>query len=161
MEKHDEQHDTIAIEDLTRALLGFAGIRRDLRRRAGFDQVPGGLPALGAVHRIGPARVSDVACELQVDLSVASRQLQALEADGYVERAPDPTDRRSSVVRLSTAGEDKLRRVHERMTAVLNEALSAWQPDEVQALVDGLVRLRTDLADPADPGSAVTKEQSA
>src|SRR4051794_27848578 len=109
------QNDTVTMEDLTRALFGIGGIRRDLRRRAGLDHVPGGTPALGAIKRIGPARVSDVAVELQVDLSVASRQVQALEAAGYVDRAPDPTDRRSSVVGLSEAGEEKLRLVHERV----------------------------------------------
>lgn len=156
MEKH-ARHDSITMEDLTRALLGIAGIRRDLRRRAGVENVPGGTPALGAIKRIGPARVSDVAAELQVDLSVASRQVQALEGAGYVDRAPDPTDRRSSVVGLSEAGEEKLRVVHERIVDALNEALATWSPEEIQTLVDGLVRLRADLADPTE---CVSKEQS-
>ncbi len=147
---NDARHETITMEDLTQALLGIAGIRRDLRRRAGIEHVPGGTPALGAIHRVGPARVSDIACELQVDLSVASRQVQALEAEGWVDREPDPTDRRSSVVRLSPAGEQKLQRVHDRVVAALNAALAEWRPDEVQTLVDGLVRLRADLADPAE-----------
>ena len=157
MEKHT-QNDTVTMEDLTRALFGIGGIRRDLRRRAGLDHVPGGTPALGAIKRIGPARVSDVAVELQVDLSVASRQVQALEVAGYVDRAPDPTDRRSSVVGLSEAGEEKLRLVHERVIETLNEALATWSPEEIQTLVDGLVRLRADLADPTECAS---KEQSA
>lgn len=152
------RHDTVTMEDLTRALIGIAGIRRDLRRRAGVEQVPGGTPALGAISRVGPARVSDVAVELQVDLSVASRQVQALEAAGYVVRVPDPTDRRSSVVALSEAGQEKLRVVHERIIDALNEALAAWTPEEARTLVDGLVRLRADLADPAEH---VGKEQSA
>lgn len=152
MENH-AQNDTVTMEDLTRALFGIGGIRRDLRRRAGLDHVPGGTPALGAIKRIGPARVSDVAVELQVDLSVASRQVQALEAAGYVDRAPDPTDRRSSVVGLSEVGEEKLRLVHERVIETLNEALATWSPEEIQTLVDGLVRLRADLADPTECAS--------
>lgn len=152
------RNDPLTMEDLTRALFGIGGIRRDLRRRAGLDHVPGGTPALGAIKRIGPARVSDIAVELQVDLSVASRQVQALEAEGYVDRAPDPTDRRSSVVCLSAAGEEKLRLVHERVIDTLNEALATWSPEEIQTLVDGLVRLRAALADPSECAS---KEQSA
>jgi DNA-binding MarR family transcriptional regulator len=151
-------HDTVTMEDLTRALFGIGGIRRDLRRRVGIDHVPGGTPALGAIKRIGPARVSDVAVELQVDLSVASRQVQALEAEGYVDRAPDPADRRSSVVCLSAAGEAKLRLVHERVIDALNEALATWSPEEIQTLVDGLLRLRAALADPTERAS---EEQSA
>lgn len=156
MEQH-ARHDATTMENLTRALFGIGGIRRDLRRRAGIDHVPGGTPALGAIKRIGPARVSDVAVELQVDLSVASRQVQALEAEGYVDRVPDPADRRSSVVCLSAAGEEKLRLVHQRIIEALNEALAAWSPEEIQALVDGLLRLRTDLADATECAS---KEQS-
>ncbi len=152
------RHDAVSIEDLTRALFGLGGIRRDLRRRAGLDQVPGGAPALGAIKRIGPARVSDVAAELQVDLSVASRQVQALEAEGYVDRTPDPKDRRSSVVCLSAAGEEKVRLVRERVVETLNDALATWSPEEIQTLVEGLLRLRAALADPAECAS---KEQSA
>ncbi|MFA4928191.1 MAG: MarR family transcriptional regulator [Patulibacter sp.] len=148
--QNETRHDTITMEDLTQALLGIASIRRDLRRRAGIDHVPGGTPALGAINRIGPARVSDVAVELQVDLSVASRQVQALESEGYIDREPDPTDRRSSMVRLSPAGAQKLEKIHERVILALNEALAAWRPDEVQTLVDGLERLRADLAVPVD-----------
>ncbi len=137
-------------ETLALALFGFAAIRRDLRRRAGFETIPGGLPALGAIRRVGPARVSDIACELQVDLSVASRQVQALEAEGYVDRSPDPTDRRSSVVSLSEAGHEKLRAVHRRVSRALDEALVDWRPEEIQALVDGLGRLRDSLAEPGE-----------
>jgi DNA-binding MarR family transcriptional regulator len=158
---HHARHNEITMRDLTQALIGFASIRRDLRRRAGYGNIPGGLPALGAVRRVGPARVSDIACELQVDLSVASRQIQALESEGYVDRSPDPTDRRSSVVSVSAAGDEKLRGIHELVSTALDEALSDWRPDEIKALVDGLERLRADLADPADPSSAATKEQSA
>ena len=57
------------------------------------------------------------------------------------------------VVGLSEAGEEKLRLVHERVIETLNEALATWSPEEIQTLVDGLVRLRADLADPTECAS--------
>lgn len=144
--ENQPRHDPATIDGLTRALYGIAGIRRDLRRRAGIEHVPVGLTALGSIHRVGPARVSDIAHDLQVDLSVASRQVQALEAEGLVDRVPDPHDRRSSLVALSVAGREKLGRVHQRLADALQDALSAWEPATVEALVEGLLRLRDDLA---------------
>lgn len=138
-------HDPTAFEELVRALYGLAGIRRDLRRRAGIEHVTVGLTALGAIHRIGPARVSDVAAELQVDLSVASRQVQALESEGLVGRVPDPSDRRSRLVAVSEAGDAKLARVHQRLAGALHEALVDWDPETLDALIDSLLRLRSDL----------------
>ena len=140
------------------ALYRLGLVQRSIARHALAELGSQGFTALAVVHRQGPVRVSEVADQLSVDLSVASRQVQALEAAGYVDRAPDPTDRRSSVVGLSEAGEEKLRLVHERVIETLNEALATWSPEEIQTLVDGLVRLRADLADPTECAS---KEQSA
>jgi len=79
----------------------LGSLRRDLQRRAALGGVAGGLVALAALDRLGPARVSQVADELQVDLSVASRQVAALHTAGYVRRVPDPQDGRSQKVKLT------------------------------------------------------------
>jgi DNA-binding MarR family transcriptional regulator len=143
-------HDPHDIDQLALALYGLSAIRRDLQRCAGIDHAVGALMALGSVRRLGPARISDVAADLQVNLSVASRQIQALGADGYVDRVSDPHDGRSSLVALSPAGEAKLARAHERLSEALARAVEEWQPAQVTGLADGIVRLRTALARPED-----------
>jgi DNA-binding MarR family transcriptional regulator len=143
-------HDPHDIDQLALALYGLSAIRRDLQRCAGIDHAVGALMALGSVRRLGPARISDIAADLQVNLSVASRQIQALGADGYVDRVSDPHDGRSSLVALSPAGHAKLARAHERLSEALAGAVEEWQPAQVTDLADGIVRLRASLARPED-----------
>jgi DNA-binding MarR family transcriptional regulator len=141
-------HAAQDIDDLATALYGLAAIRRDLQRCAGIEHAVGSLMALGAVHRLGPARISDVAADLQVDLSVASRQLQTLQSEGYVDRVADPHDRRSSLVALSPAGRAKLEAAHQRLSGALGRAVGDWRPEQVTGLAEGIVRLRAALAQP-------------
>jgi DNA-binding MarR family transcriptional regulator len=128
----------------------LGALRRDLQRRAALGGVAGGLLALSALDRLGPARVSQVADELQVDLSVASRQVAALHDAGYVTRIPDPQDGRSQKVKLTAAGRRALRKAQERSVAVLDRATQEWTEAEVDALVCGLRRLRHDYLSSLD-----------
>jgi DNA-binding MarR family transcriptional regulator len=137
------------IESLAQALYSLSAIRRDLQRCAGIEHAVVGLTTLGAVHRLGPARISDIAGDLQVNLSVASRQIQALEDDGLVDRVSDPHDRRSSLVALSAAGKAKLEHAHQRLVATVGRAVDGWDAADVDALARGLVRLRANLTPPA------------
>jgi DNA-binding MarR family transcriptional regulator len=133
-------------DSLARALYSVTATRRDLQRLAGLEHVITGLTALAAVQRLGPVRVSDIAHELHVDLSVASRQVHALEEEGLISRIADPSDGRSSLVELSPLGAKKLDRVHDHMKNTLRDALPGWDAADLKSLSDGLVRLRVDLA---------------
>src|SRR3954465_15771581 len=69
-------------------------------------QLYGDLPSFGwallvPLERDGDQRCSALATKVGVDVSVASRQLAALERSGYVERHPDPQDGRASQLRLT------------------------------------------------------------
>jgi DNA-binding MarR family transcriptional regulator len=131
------------IESLVRAVYELTALKRDIPRLAGFDH-PVGLVPLGAVHQCAPARVKDLAEYLHVDLSVASRQVAALEAAGYVRRDPDPDDRRSQRVSTTESGEAALRDAHARIVGVFASALERWSRDEVEGLTAALRRLRVD-----------------
>jgi DNA-binding MarR family transcriptional regulator len=138
------------IEPLVRAVYGLTAIKRDISRLAGFDH-PVGLVPLAVVHRLAPARVKDVARELHVDFSVASRQLAALASAGYVTREPDPDDRRAQLLSVTDAGIAALERAHERIVGVFASALEAWSDDDVRALTAALDRLREDYDRAANP----------
>jgi len=81
---------------------------------------------LGRLVNGGPARLSALAAELALDLSVVSRQVATLEAAGLVDRAPDPADRRASLITASEAGVEAFDRKRERFVALLRAALKDW-----------------------------------
>jgi DNA-binding MarR family transcriptional regulator len=88
----------------------------------------------------GPQRVGSIAQQLGVDLSVASRQVAALAAEGYVERTRDPDDGRAQIIELTESGRRGLRESHARMVSVFAEVLTGWAPDEIAALSGALGR---------------------
>ena len=70
---------------------------------------------LSVLHRVGPKTVSKLALELGMDRTTLSRDLRPLERKGFVSLVPLPTDRRTKMVALSSAGK-----------SAYNLALPAW-----------------------------------
>ena len=139
----ESAHETL--ENLVREVYELAAVRRDMWRRAGFEQAQT-IAALNAVRRLGPVRVSAVADDLHVDISVASRQLAALEERALVARTTDPADGRSRLLAVTDAGRDFLGQAHERMVEVFASTVSEWEDDDIAGLAAGLHRLRADYA---------------
>jgi DNA-binding MarR family transcriptional regulator len=134
------------VERLVRGLYGLGHVRREISRHALAELGTQGFHALGVVHVHGPVRVSDVAKLLGVDVSVASRQVNALISAGYVERSPSPDDRRAWLVSTTDAGHRVLAESHRRMVHSFGEVLADWSPGEVTALAENLERLSEDFA---------------
>jgi DNA-binding MarR family transcriptional regulator len=142
------------IDALASALYTIPALRRDIQRVAGIEHAVSALAALGVVSRTGPARISEVAAELDISLSVASRRIAELEDHGLVERVGDPADGRCSLIAISPAGTEKLQAAHRRIRGALAAAVAEWSPDEVAGLAVGLVRLRIALS--TDQGERAT-----
>lgn len=105
-------------------------------------------PAYQALHRIceeGPLRITSLAGMLDVDLSVVSRQVKALEDTGFVERAQDPADARAALVSATPAGTAAFQQVQAQRSEVLRDALEDWPTDEREAFVRLLARFNTSL----------------
>jgi DNA-binding MarR family transcriptional regulator len=143
-------------EDLVIALYRLGLVQRAMARHAAAELGSQGFVALSVVHREAPVRVSDVAEQLAVNLSVASRQVAALVDAGYVDREPDPDDRRALRLRPTPAGERVLRDSHRRMVATATRALGDWSDGEVGELAAQLGRLREDFAAAATSTAGAT-----
>ena len=137
--------NTNAVEDLVRSLYRLGMVQRELARHALAELGTQGFVALGVIHVHGPVRISDVAQRLNVALSVASRQVTALERAGYVERDPDPEDGRAYRVSATDAGRAVLEESHRRMVHAFGRALEGWSAKEIAALSESLERLREDV----------------
>jgi len=136
---------TAVVEDLIRSLYRLGIVHREMARHALAELGSQGFVALATVHKLGPLRIGDVAERLSIDVSVASRQVAALELAGYLRREPDEHDRRVRRVSVTEAGERVLAVLHHRLVEAFSTAMSTWEDDEVVALARGLDRLREDF----------------
>jgi DNA-binding MarR family transcriptional regulator len=152
--------DRTDIEPLVRAVYGLTALKRDIPRIAGFDH-PVGLVPLAVVNRLAPARVKDVARELHVDFSVASRQLTALATAGYIRREPDPEDRRAQLVSPTDDGIAALERAHARIVGVFSTALEGWTDEEIGSLTHALTRLHDDYERAVGDKISTTEKEAA
>ncbi len=87
----------------------------------------------------GPVRLTEVAAELGMPLTTGSDAIRRLETGGRVERLPNPDDGRSSLFRLTAAGDTDWRRgwpALRRIDAGLSEALD--DPAAVRAALEAL-----------------------
>ncbi|GIJ52313.1 MarR family transcriptional regulator [Virgisporangium aliadipatigenens] len=78
----------------------------------------------------GPSRPSTLAVEMGIDLSVASRQVAALESMGLVRRTVDPADRRASLIAVTGQGEELFRQKRTAFISLLRGLLADWTPEE-------------------------------
>ncbi|MGC0363760.1 DNA-binding MarR family transcriptional regulator [Rhodococcus sp. 27YEA15] len=89
----------------------------------------------------GECRQNELAVELCVSQSALSRQMSDLVDAGYVERHPDPEDKRAFRIRVSESGHEVLRQTNERRAARLRDMLGEWSQEEASAAVTALQRL--------------------
>ncbi len=92
-----------------------------------------------------PLRLTALAERLQVDLSVASRQVASLIELGAVERVADARDARARRLRVTPTGHLLLQQARQAVARVLADQLERWQEPELMTLVELLGRLRTDM----------------
>jgi DNA-binding MarR family transcriptional regulator len=127
---------------------------RELERRAHDAVVAAGITDITVAQarvaaRIGPdgSRVSDLAEQARVTKQTASFLVEQLEAAGYVERVPDPTDRRARLVRLTP----RARRVAQVADAEVEQALAEWADHVGEDRLRQMHETLRDLRDITDP----------
>ena len=105
-------------------------------------------PAYQALWRIvedGPLRPTVLAGLLEVDLSVVSRQVRALEDAGLVSRVTDPVDARAALVSATPAGLEAFQETQRQRTQLLDDVLEAWSPKDRQVFTGLLTRFNLEL----------------
>ena len=114
--------------------LVVARTARRLRQEAGADLSPSLSSALAVIDRHGPLTPSELAAHERVQRPTATRVLARLEELELVDRAPDPADRRSSLISASRGGRTLLRRQRSRKNQCLARRLAALDAEEVATL---------------------------
>lgn len=83
---------------------------------------------------------------LDVKPITLARQVDRLEAGGWVQRRPDPEDRRAWTLHLADKAHPILERLRELGRATRAEALVGLSTEQRQHLIDALARIRDNLA---------------
>ncbi len=78
--------------------------------------------------------LSAISSRMLCDNSNLTGIVERLISKGYVERRPDPQDRRVSLICLTLAGAEKLRRIKPRHHARVSRRMRALAPSEVAQL---------------------------
>ncbi|MGW2297371.1 MarR family transcriptional regulator [Streptomyces violaceorubidus] len=135
-------------EELMRQLSAMGSVRRELARSLPVDCSSGSAAVLALLGRDGDMRIGRLAELLAVDMSVTSRHVTHLAELGWIDRSPDPADRRSRILRLTPEGRERLTELSDRTARLLAERLSGWSDEDVELLTGLLARLRAGFDDP-------------
>jgi DNA-binding MarR family transcriptional regulator len=107
--------------------------------------------ALDALLRRGPSGLNELAADLYLDKSTASRVVTTLERKGYVRRAAHPEDGRAIVLTVTPAGRRLCDRIRADLTAEAKHLLQDFEP----GVREGAARLILRLARAAATRSGV------
>ncbi|NTU70636.1 MAG: winged helix-turn-helix transcriptional regulator [Coriobacteriia bacterium] len=88
-----------------------------------------------AIESHGAVKMSEVAALLAIKAPAASAAIDALEREGYVERAADPSDRRVTLVTLTPLGCDALHAAETRRRDAMRRHMAVLTDDEIRTLI--------------------------
>ncbi|WP_206508878.1 MarR family transcriptional regulator [Rhodococcus sp. BGS-1C] len=91
----------------------------------------------------GECRQTDLANRLCVSQSALSRQIAELVDLGFIDRTPDPCDKRASLVCVSAQGQQKLTHIWDRRATRLRAMLENWDEQDALDALESIRRLNT------------------
>ena len=150
---HGREAERETFHDCLRKLVQLMPqVSRGLRRR----QVPpvevndAGLgprhgAALSLLREQGPMTVGCLAAALGLTLGTVSGILADVERAGFVERSPDPADRRRTIVTLAQGRREAVGVWLEGASAPMGRALDKLSPDERATFVKAMTLLEAEL----------------
>ncbi len=138
MDEQEEQQgnghaDSSALDPTDTLILAFmrlAQLSRKWETFAGRDMSKTQIAILWRLRRDGTSRLTTVAEHLKVELSIASRQVNALVEAGAVVRHRDPADGRAWLITLTDTGRERLRAVERERREWFDQVLAGYSDDE-------------------------------
>jgi DNA-binding MarR family transcriptional regulator len=111
--------------------------------------------AIEALVRRGPSGLNELAAELFLDKSTASRVVSTLERKGYVTREAHREDRRAIVLEVTPSGRRLYERIRQELIEEERDLLAEFEPTVRKAVPELLHRLARAAAGRALRGAAV------
>ena len=143
MSRMPDSPDAIRAAGELRAVLGQ--LMRRLRSENTRPQAQ--LSVLSRLDRGGPQTTSGLAAAEHMRPQSMAEVVAELQADGFVERTPDASDRRQLLVDLTHEGKDFIRRERRRREDWLSQAISEHLSAREQAVLAEAATLLRRLAE--------------
>ena len=141
------QHSVVCL----RLMQAFRRVSRGMRRWQD-GTTPAATAPLGPRHvaaleqlRGGPVTVSELASRLGLTLPTVSGVLADLDRAGFVERHPDPADRRRTIVQIPPAQAAQIGEWLDGAAKPLARVLDKLTPSEQEAFLKAMDLLETEL----------------
>ena len=99
--------------------------------RVSPGMLPGAYKTLTTIARCEQVPASTLAERMLMDKGQVSRAIRELEDLGLVERSPDPRDGRSSLLRLTDVGTERLAAARLPQEGMLLQTLHEWSIDDI------------------------------
>lgn len=146
------------MERLTRSIEDFNAvfIRIPVVDRLSFTS----LSVLHTLSRAGACRLSDLVRTEQIKQPALTAAVAKLERDGLVQRSPDPSDGRASMLSLTAAGQSIVSRRHAARVEGLRRLVDRLPPADRERLLgiadvfDQIVELAGEPDHDSEDGSA-------
>ena len=90
--------------------------------------------ALGALFERDELTLNELAAELYLDKSTASRVVDALVTKGYATRTPRPDDRRAVALQLTPAGRELYQRIDGELLGELRAVAAGFEPEVLRSM---------------------------
>ncbi len=103
------------------------------------------LRLLGYMYARGELSQADLQRHLEVDGATITRQVKQMEADGLLQRRPDPKDNRFTLVALTDAGRAMIRALIERGQEFQKLAVRNLDERQLRDAVAVLAQMRGNL----------------
>jgi DNA-binding MarR family transcriptional regulator len=152
-----ETTETIASLEATKELLAILPllnriVASEVRREAGEDTT---MPQFRVLAHLaaGPLTLSALAKKRRVSPQSMSELVQVLVERGWIARAPDPNDRRQSLLQLTDSGRLHYERADEQTLKRLAPLLAQLSQEELAAVRMALPALRRVLTQEEIDGS--------
>lgn len=127
--------------DLDRLHIVLLRLNRRIRVSSHDEISPAQRLILATVYRYGPVSIGQIAEREHVKPPSASKNVAALERLGLVRRSPDPNDRRSSLISMTTHGRDLVDEIRAAALRFLADRLGELEPGDLEALEGSLAAL--------------------
>jgi MarR family transcriptional regulator for hemolysin len=128
---------------------------------AGLGLTPGEARTLVRIATLEGSRQLDIAQRMGIEPMTLSTYLDRLQSLGFIERRPDPVDRRAKLIFTTPAADDLIANIRIEQIELMQHVTSGIGEADLEVMGERLRRLRANLSAIEEDGSALALAKGA